>query len=140
MKEPKNDDLKSVFARNLTRLRHYRKISQSEIAKTLGRDTRTIRRWEKETDPTWPPSSILPNLATILGCSIDDLFTFHSEQLPQTSTEREILSITRAAQQNIPMGFVIHQLTNLVLLMDKEERILWQDIGDRLVKHKNKNK
>lgn len=136
MNNSKQDNLKVIFSKNLIRLRLHKKISQIKIAKILGRDPRTIRRWENEADTTWPPASALPNLATCLDCTINDFFNLDSQQLPHNALEREILTIAREAKQNLPMGFIIHQLKTLVLLMDKDERILWQQIGDKLIQHK----
>lgn len=47
-------------------------MTQEEVAKSLNLVTSTISKWE--TGKTIPDQSILPKLASLYKCSIDDLF------------------------------------------------------------------
>lgn len=54
-------------------LRQMRGITQSQLAKEMGlRSTSTVTMWESgDRNPT---SEILPRLAHVLGCTVDDLY------------------------------------------------------------------
>lgn len=46
--------------------------TQSALAEELGVDRSTIAKWE--TGKANPRADLLPKLAKVLGCSVDDLF------------------------------------------------------------------
>ena len=53
----------------------YRKekgLTQAELGKLLGVSFQAVSKWEL--DKTMPDSFLLPRLADVFGCSIDDLF------------------------------------------------------------------
>lgn len=54
------------------------KISQDELAKLLGVTRSTVAMWE--TGKSFPRADMLPQLAKILGCTIDDLFAPAGEE------------------------------------------------------------
>lgn len=54
-------------------LRQQRGITQAQLAKELNlKSSSTITMWEKGSRK--PPSQMLPLLASVLGCTIDELF------------------------------------------------------------------
>ena len=54
-------------------LRQQRGITQAQLAANLSlRSSSTITMWEN--GDRRPPSSILPRLANVLGCTIDELY------------------------------------------------------------------
>ena len=56
-------------------LRQERGMTQAQLAKGMGlRSPSAVTMWE--TGDRNPPSSVLPQLAAVLGCSIDELY-FH---------------------------------------------------------------
>ena len=57
---------------NLRELRKSRGMTQQELAKSVNIKQNTVSQWESGRRK--PPSTILPQLATVLGCTIDDLF------------------------------------------------------------------
>lgn len=56
-------------------------LSQQELAQALGVDQSAVCLWE--TGKTKPRAKLLPTLAKILGCSIDDLL---ADDEPDAST------------------------------------------------------
>ncbi len=52
--------------------RQKNKLSQEQLASKLGVDRSTVAKWE--TGEAMPRADKLPELAKILGCTIDDLF------------------------------------------------------------------
>ena len=58
--------------KNLRKLRKDAEISQDGLAKQMGVDRSTIAKWE--TGEASPRADKLPQIAEILGCTIDDLF------------------------------------------------------------------
>jgi len=53
-------------------LRTARGLSMDAVGKELGVSRQAVFQWE--TGDTWPATPLLPKLAQVLGCSIDDLF------------------------------------------------------------------
>ena len=47
-------------------------MKQTELAEKLGVTQGTVSYWES--DGAFPPSRFLPKLASIFGCTIDELF------------------------------------------------------------------
>lgn len=53
-------------------LRESKNMTQSEIAARLGVNRTAVSMWE--TGDSMPRAELLPQLAKLLGCTIDDLF------------------------------------------------------------------
>ena len=53
-------------------LRQERGLTQAQFASRIGAQQNTVSQWES--GKRNPPSSILPQLAEVLGCTIDELF------------------------------------------------------------------
>lgn len=53
-------------------LRQERGLTQAQFASKIGTHQNTVSQWES--GKRNPPSSILPRLASVLGCTIDELF------------------------------------------------------------------
>ena len=53
-------------------LRTARGLSMDAVGKELGVSRQAVFQWE--TGDTWPAAQLLPKLARVLECSIDDLF------------------------------------------------------------------
>lgn len=56
----------------IEKLRRKNKLTQAELSVILGVDQTAISRWEK--GKSYPVSSKLPEIAAVLGCTIDELF------------------------------------------------------------------
>lgn len=57
---------------NIARLRVNRGLTQTELAEKLGRVQTAISKWE--CGEATPPSTLLPKIAEILDCTIEDLY------------------------------------------------------------------
>lgn len=56
-------------------LKHYRQraeLTQQKLADALGVERATVAMWE--TGRNWPSAALLPKMADLLLCSIDDLY------------------------------------------------------------------
>lgn len=60
-------------------------ITAADLAERMHYSRTTIYFWEQ--GRCWPSSHELPRIAEILGCSIDDLFTDHNEELTPQKEE-----------------------------------------------------
>lgn len=47
-------------------------LTQDDVAKKIGVDRSTVAKWE--TGQSFPRAELLPKLASILNCTIDELF------------------------------------------------------------------
>lgn len=61
-------------------------ITAADLAERMHYSRTTIYFWEQ--GRCWPSSQELPRIAEILGCTIDDLFTDHNEELTPEKGER----------------------------------------------------
>lgn len=57
---------------NIKKMREKNNITQCQLSESLGISQSTIAMWE--TGETMPRAALLPKIAKILKCSIDDLF------------------------------------------------------------------
>ena len=59
------------IGKNILRYRIEKGLTQAELGDLLGVSAQAVSKWER--DKTMPDSFLLPCLADIFGCSIDDL-------------------------------------------------------------------
>ena len=64
-------------------LRNAAKLTQDGLAEKLGVDRSTVAKWE--TGDALPRAGMLPNIASILKCSVDDLLCPISEETAQAT-------------------------------------------------------
>ena len=60
----------------LSQLRMRAKLTQAELARELGASRVSVSNWE--TGASWPSAQLLPKIAEVLGCSVEDLYRDHS--------------------------------------------------------------
>ena len=63
---------KGGFRMKIKNLRESKKLTQEELASKMNVERSTIAMWE--TGKAVPRTERLPQLAEVLGCSVDDLF------------------------------------------------------------------
>lgn len=71
--------------RGLRSMRRRAGITAADLAERMHYSRTTIYFWEQ--GRCWPSSQELPRIAEILGCTIDDLFTDHNEELTPQKEE-----------------------------------------------------
>ena len=71
--------------RGLRSMRRRAGITAADLAERMHYSRTTIYFWEQ--GRCWPSSQELPRIAEILGCTIDDLFTDHNEELTPEKEE-----------------------------------------------------
>ena len=59
-------------------LRRSKGFSQSDVAKKLGVTSQAVSKWE--TDSSLPEMTMLPDIASLFGVQIDDLFEDSTEK------------------------------------------------------------
>lgn len=67
----------------ISELRKNRGLTQQALADLLDVQRPALAMWE--IGKAWPPSQLLPKLASALGCSLDDLYSTSSDLPPQGS-------------------------------------------------------
>ena len=109
--------IERIFADNLRAARRARGLTQRELAALLQYSEKSVSKWESGT--AIPPSALLPTLADLLACRIDDLL--YGEEAPSyylgidgggtktefllTNTEGErVSSVTLGASNPIDVG------------------------------------
>jgi len=79
------ENVNTVLAANIFKYRKKIGLSQEELAQKLGVTFQAVSKWENA--KAAPDIALLPNIADIFECSIDDLFSY----MPRS--EREELNI-----------------------------------------------
>ena len=67
-----------VYLRSLKALMKRQRLRQAQVGAALGVSQAAVSNWA--IGKRNPPCDILPSLANVLGCSIDDLFKEEGEQ------------------------------------------------------------
>jgi transcriptional regulator with XRE-family HTH domain len=66
------------IGKNIARLRKEKGLTQAELGEKLGVSNQAISKWESEVSS--PDISLLPSIADVFECSIDDLFCYIPKQ------------------------------------------------------------
>ena len=74
--------MENTLGKRISDLRKQKGLKQDELAEKLGISPQAVSKWEN--DLTCPDISLLPELAKILGVSIDELLTGKREEEPKT--------------------------------------------------------
>ena len=72
--------MNTSLGKRISDLRHEKGLKQDELAEKLGISAQAVSKWEN--DQTCPDISLLPQLAKILGVSVDELLTGKREEVP----------------------------------------------------------
>jgi len=70
--------METTLGKRIGLLRRQKELKQDELAEMLGVSPQAVSKWEN--DQTCPDISLLPQLARILGVSVDELLTGESAQ------------------------------------------------------------
>lgn len=127
--------IKAVFSANLKRLITHNRLTQASVSNALGTTPRTLRRWLDPNDDHWPHASLLPQIATMFDCSLDDLFEHDPSWLPQTRLERELLMVAREVAPGIGREITINALSMALGRLSPQKTKLWLEVGEAF-KHK----
>ncbi len=79
------EDIKSLFAQNLIRLRKQMKITQVEFAEKINYSDKAVSKWER--GESIPDVAVLKGIADFFGVTIDFMITKHDdeEKIEQTT-------------------------------------------------------
>lgn len=77
------DELKTVFAENLTRLRVAAGMTQLELAQKLNYSDKSVSKWER--GEGIPDLIVTKSIADLFGVTVDFLITPHTEKEVQTA-------------------------------------------------------
>lgn len=72
---------------NIKKMREQAKLTQNEVAISLRIQQSTVAMWE--TGESMPRAGLLPKLAKVLNCSIDDLFDKEQATTTEAQTGTE---------------------------------------------------
>ena len=64
---------KITLAEKITEFRKLNSLNQDEFGRLIGVSRQAVSKWERE--ECYPDITLLPTLAELLGCEINDFFT-----------------------------------------------------------------
>ena len=67
-----------TIGKKIKELRRSKGFSQSDVAEKLGVTSQAVSKWE--TDSSLPEMTMLPDIASLFGVQIDDLFEYSAEK------------------------------------------------------------
>lgn len=116
--------MKKTLGAMIAELRKQQGMTQLELAEKMGVTDKAVSKWER--DLSCPDINSLPNLAEILGVSVDELMQIKKADAPAGKAS-EILEIAPKAVA-LAMGIAVTVLTVLKAL-DPSSAIVMLGIG-----------
>lgn len=99
--------------------RKEKKLTQNDLANLLQVTDKAISRWE--TGEGYPEISMLPKLATLLGCSVDDILQGGQKEIKSVDTRLIRSKFQFYSALSISL-FLFGYLINLILIYTTEEK------------------
>lgn len=107
-----NEAVKKTLGMIIAELRKEKGMTQLELAEKMRVTDKAVSKWER--DLSCPDINSLPNLASALGVSVDELMQFNKESSVPQKSPKEIIDIVFKAVA-LAMGIVVIVLS----VMDK---------------------
>jgi transcriptional regulator with XRE-family HTH domain len=117
--------MKNTLGNMIAELRKQQGMTQLELAEKMGVTDTAVSKWER--DLSCPDINSLPNLAQILGVSVEELMQTKKEAQTPVNKAAEIVALAPKAIA-LAMGIAVTVLTALNAL-DTETGILLLGIG-----------
>lgn len=103
--------MKKTLGMIITELRKEKGMTQLELAEKMRVTDKAVSKWER--DISCPDINSLPNLAEILGVSVDELMQFKKEEsVPQKSAKEIINIVFKAVALAMGISVVILSVMN----------------------------
>ena len=87
------DELKTIFAANLIRLRSAAGWTQAELGEKLHYTDKAVSKWERA--ESLPDAYVLKQMAEAFGVTVDELLTSHDAWAPRSSLRTETETYSR---------------------------------------------
>lgn len=113
--------MKKTLGTIIAELRKQHGMTQLELAEKMGVTDKAVSKWER--DLSYPDINSLPNLAEILGVSVEALMQIKKEAAAPVSKVAEIMEIAPKAVA-MAMGIAVTVLTILNALDDKSGMVM----------------
>ena len=113
--------MKKTLGAMIAELRKQHGMTQLELAEKMGVTDKAVSKWER--DLTCPDINSLPNLAQVLGVSVEDLMQVKKEAEAPVSKVAEIMEIAPKAVA-MAMGIAVTVLTILNALDVKSGMVM----------------
>lgn len=113
--------MKKTLGTMIAELRKQQGMTQLELAEKIGVTDKAVSKWER--DLSCPDINSLPNLAEILGVSVEDLMQIKKQADEPVSKVAEILEIAPKAVA-MAMGIAVTVLTILNELETKSAMVM----------------
>ncbi len=113
--------MKKTLGTMIAELRKQQGMTQLELAEKMGVTDKAVSKWER--DLSCPDINSLPNLAEILGVSVDELMQIKKAAAEPVSKATEIMEIAPRAVA-MAMGIAVTVLTILDALDVKSAMIM----------------
>ena len=113
--------MKKTLGTMIAELRKQQGMTQLELAEQMGVTDKAVSKWER--DLSCPDINSLPNLAQILGVSVEDLMQIKKESAAPVNKASEILELAPKAVA-MAMGIAVTVLTVLDALDAKSGMVM----------------
>lgn len=103
--------MKKTLGAMITELRKEHKMTQMELAEKMGVTDKAVSKWER--DLSYPDINSLPNLATILDVTVDDLMQLKKGDTVSHKSIKEIIDlILKAVALGMGIAVVVLSILN----------------------------
>lgn len=113
--------MKKTLGTMIAELRKQQGMTQLELAEQMGVTDKAVSKWER--DLSFPDINSLPNLAQILGVSVEELMQIKKESAVPVNKASEILELAPKAVA-MAMGIAVTVLTVLDALDAKSGMVM----------------
>lgn len=113
--------MKKTLGTMISELRKQHGMTQLELGEKMGVTDKAVSKWER--DLSCPDINSLPNLAEILGVSVEELMQIKKEAEAPVSKAAEIMEIVPKAV-SVAMGVAVAVLTMLNALDAKSGMVM----------------
>ena len=120
-----------IFSNNLRRLRIDKKLTQEQLAGTLGVSVQSISRWE--CGNTLPDVMLLPEIARLYGVTVDDLY--RQEATAYSSYAQRLIAVYEISGRTEDFLAAEQEFTRTAAFHTPDDLRLWGVLYHYMTKH-----
>ncbi|MBO5324031.1 MAG: helix-turn-helix domain-containing protein [Oscillospiraceae bacterium] len=123
--------LNEIFSNNLRRLRIDKKLTQEQLASTLGVSVQSVSRWE--CGNTLPDVMLLPEIAQLYGVTVDDLY--RQEAAAYSNYANRLFAVYESSRRSEDFLAAEQEFARTAAILTPEDLRIWGILYHYMAKH-----
>lgn len=120
-----------IFSNNLRRLRLDKRLTQEQLANTLGVSVQSVSRWE--CGNTLPDVMLLPEIARLYGVTVDDLY--RPEAAAYSNYANRLFSVYESSRRTEDFLAAEQEFSRTAAILSPEDLRIWGILYHYMTKH-----